>query len=146
VVDSLFFAIFAFVLCFIDVLCIGFAGQALLHSLLCLYATTLFTHKKLVLSASLLVLLATQAVMMGYSFNVQLVVIALLSLMGMRLQALFRETSWLPYLFIIGALAIPLACNPNLPLFSSRGFLFVLTQICVNLVILILFEKTLSRR
>lgn len=143
---SAFLYLLSLVLCMADVLAVGFFEHKILLSLLCLYTTTLFHHHKQFFLIFISLLLATQALMLGASFNQQLFIIIPLSIVALKIQSLLRDTQWLPYLFLVIALVIPHLLNPNLPFTSIRGILFIFAQICVNLIVLLLFEKTLSQR
>lgn len=138
--------LFALALCFTDVLAVGFFEHKILLSLLCLYTTALLHKKKPLFLIFTLILLASQAMMLGDSFNLKLLYLLPLSIIALEIQNLLCDTQWLPYIFLVTSIVIPNLLNPNLPFTSITGILFIFAQICVNLVILVLFEKTLSQR
>lgn len=144
--NNLFVSLFAIGLCCADVLALGFCEHKIIFSLLCLYTIVLFYKEKAALIIFILFLLATQAIMMGDSFSWKLLYLLPLSIVALEIKNLLCDTAWLPYLFLIVSILIPNLFNTNLPFTSITGILFIFAQICVNLVVLVLFEKTLSQR
>lgn len=138
--------LFALTLCFTDVLAVGFFGHKILFSLLCLYTSTLFHKEKPLFITFSLLLLATQSLMLGESFSFHLLYLVPLSIIALEAKKFLHNSSWLPYLFMMLSIIIQSLLNPHLLFTSTNGILFIFTQICVNLIIMILFEKTLSQR
>lgn len=144
--NTLVLAFLALITCFLDVVWVGFYGQPLLLSLFCLYSLQLFASKKTLLPAAILILLTAQIMMLGGSWGVQLLSVLSLSALALEIKSLLNNTAWLPYLFLASNIVSTHLLQSSAPLLSPTGTLFVFKQICVNLVVLFFFEKTLSQR
>ncbi len=138
--------LFALLLLTIDTIFMGIFEQQMVYSLLCFYAVFLLKTDRSSTLVYMLLLLACQSVVVDGYFGLSLFYLLPLSIITLEAKNLFNTTAWLPYAFISTSILSHELFIKQYLLHIPAIPLFILSTICVNLIVAAVFEKYLSQR
>jgi len=143
---NIFFSALIFACFLIDIFFLGFFESQIVATLLCFYTLLLTDQGNTRLLFLSLFLISFYPLILYGTFGLSLLYLLPLSIIVMEMKSLFRRAVWLPYFFLVAALLANQLIIKQYMLGLGFYSQFFLASICVNLVILLIFEKYFSQR